>query len=84
MIEAAVAYFEATGKRKLLDIVCRFADLVDTMFGAGDGKAKGYPGHQEIELALVRLYGATGERRYLSLAEYFINERGQMPNFFFE
>jgi hypothetical protein len=84
MIEAAVSYYEATGKRKLLDVVCRFTDLVDSLMGAEDGKMKGYPGHQEIELALVRLYSVTKEKRYLNLAKYFINERGKEPNFFFD
>ena len=67
MIEAAVAYYEATGKDKLLKIVCRFVDLIDSIFGPEDGKIKGYPGHQEIELALVKLYKATGNIRYLKL-----------------
>jgi DUF1680 family protein len=82
MIEAAVAYYEATGKDKLLKIVCRFVDLIDSIFGPEDGKIKGYPGHQEIELALVKLYKATGNIRYLKLSEFFINERGKEPNYF--
>jgi len=82
MMEAAVAYYEATGKRKLLDVMCRFADHVDEVFGPEDGKLRGYDGHQEIELALVKLYGATGNERYLRLARFFIDERGQQPNFF--
>ena len=48
LIEAAVAYYQATGTRKLLDVACKFADLVDRTFGAEDGKCHGYPGHQEI------------------------------------
>lgn len=84
MIEAAVAYYEATGKRKLLDVMCRFADHVDTVFGPEEGKMRGYDGHQEIELALVKLYRVTGEERYLRLARFFIDERGQQPNFFEE
>ena len=82
MIEAAAAYFEATGKRKFLDIVCRFADCIDRKFGREEGKLRGYPGHPEIELALVRLYRVTGEKRYLHLAEYFIRERGAQPSVF--
>lgn len=82
MIEAAVAYYEATGKRKLLDAMCRFADHIDSVFGAEDGKLRGYDGHQEIELALVKLYGATGNERYLKLSEFFIDERGKQPSFF--
>lgn len=84
MIEAAVAYYEATGKRKLLDIVCRFADYIDTVFGPQEGQINGYDGHQEIELALVKLHHTTGENRYLRLAQFFIEERGKLPNFFVE
>ncbi len=82
MIEAAVAYFEATGKRKLLDVVCRFADHIDSVFGREPNKKKGYPGHEEIELALVKLYRVTGKKRYLYLSKYFIDERGRDPNYF--
>ena len=82
MIEAAVAYHEATGKKKLLDIMCRFADYIDTVFGPEPEKIHGYDGHQEIELALVKLYRATGNERYLKLSKYFIDERGKEPNFF--
>lgn len=82
MIEAGVAYFSATGKRKLLDVVCRLADLIDSVFGPEPGKMKGYCGHQEIELALVKLYRITGNERYLSLSRYFIDERGEEPYYF--
>lgn len=82
MIEAAITYYEATGKRKLLDVVCRFADYIDTVFGTEPGKKRGYPGHSEIELALVKLYRATGEKKYLTLSKYFIDERGKNPNYF--
>ncbi|MFD0671073.1 glycoside hydrolase family 127 protein [Cohnella sp. GCM10027633] len=82
MIEAAVAYYDATGKRKLLDAMCRFADHIDSTFGPEEGKLRGYDGHQEIELALVKLHRATGEERYLKLSEFFIDERGQQPYFF--
>jgi DUF1680 family protein len=82
MIEAGVAYYEATGKRKLLDIVCRIADDIAVVFGDGADQLPGYDGHQEVELALVKLYKATGERKYLELSSYFINKRGQQPNFF--
>lgn len=84
LIEAAVAYYKATGKRKLLDIACRFADLVDQVFGPGAEQCHGYPGHQEIELALVKLYKVTGEKRYLNLAAYFIRQRGSKPNYLLE
>ncbi|MFC5529735.1 glycoside hydrolase family 127 protein [Cohnella yongneupensis] len=82
MIEAAVAYYGGTGKRKLLDAMCRFADHIDSVFGAESGKLRGYDGHQEIELALVKLYRATGNERYLKLSQFFIDERGQQPYFF--
>lgn len=84
LIEGAVAYWEATGKRKLLSSACRFADYVCSVFGPEDGKLKGYPGHEIAEMALCRLYEATGERRYLDLACFFINQRGQKPYYFEE
>jgi hypothetical protein len=79
LIEAAVAYFNATGKRNLLDIAIRFADCIDGYFRNGEG----YPGHQEIELALLKLYAVTGEERYLTLARIFIDRRGSdEPHYF--
>ncbi|MFC5986847.1 glycoside hydrolase family 127 protein [Marinicrinis lubricantis] len=82
MMEAAVAYYEATGKRKLLDVMCKFADLIGQVFGREEGQIRGYDGHQEIELALVKMYEATGNDAYLKLSQYFIDERGQEPSFF--
>lgn len=82
MIEAAVAYYEATGKNKFLNIVSRFADLICDTFGTEEGKNHGYPGHQEIELALVKLYRTTGARKYLDTAKYFIDARGVGENYF--
>lgn len=84
LIEAGAAYFEAVGKRELLDAVCRYADYIGQVFGRGPGRLRGYPGHEEIELALVKLCQVTGERRYLDLAAYFVNERGQEPHYFRE
>ncbi len=84
MMEAAVAYYNATGKRKLLDVMCRFADYIDSVFGTEEGKIHGYDGHEEIELALVKLYKATGDEKYLNLSKYFIDERGKEPNFFLQ
>ncbi len=81
-IEAAVAYHQATGKRQALDTACRLADHIDTVFGREPGKKRGYPGHEEIELALIRLARVTQESRYLRLARYFIDERGQSPHYF--
>lgn len=74
LIEAAVAYFEATGKRKLLDIAIRWADHFDGIFGPG--KRHWVTGHQELELALVKLYRTTGQQRYLKLADWLLSERG--------
>lgn len=82
LIEAAVAHFEATDKRTLLDPMIRYADYIASTFGPEPGKRRGYPGHEEIELALVRLWKTTGERRFLDLASYFIDERGQRPQYF--
>ena len=84
LIEAAVAYYNATGKREFLDVAIRFADCIDDVFGPAEGKLNGYPGHQLIELALCKLYETTGEKRYLALASYFIDRRGQTPNYFDE
>lgn len=84
MMEAAVAYLKGTGKRALLDIMCRYADYIDTVFGSEPGKIQGYDGHQEIELALVKLYEVTGNEKYLNLSRFFIDERGKTPNFFVE
>jgi uncharacterized protein len=73
--EAATAWYQATGKRKILDIALRSADLVDREFGYG--KIENYPGHQEIEIGLVKLFNATGEKRYLDLAKFFLDIRGK-------
>ncbi|HRI59633.1 MAG TPA: glycoside hydrolase family 127 protein, partial [Saprospiraceae bacterium] len=74
LYEAAVAWFEATGKRDLLDVALKNAALVERDFGPG--KLQKAPGHQEIEIGLVKLYRATGERRWLDLAKFFIDVRG--------
>ncbi len=74
LYEAAVAHFRATGKRTLLDVALRNADLIDSVFGPG--KRYDVPGHQEIEMGLVKLYQVTGEARYLRLAKFFLDERG--------
>jgi len=82
LMEAAVAYYQATGKRKLLDIMGRFADYMITVFGHGPGQLPGYCGHEEIELALVKLSRVTGEQKYMDLSKFFIDERGTQPHFF--
>lgn len=77
LIEAGVSHHRATGKRTLLDVAIRFADCVDARFGRGAGKLIGVCGHEEIELALVKLWRETGEEKYLKLAQFFIEERGR-------
>ncbi|NLG50630.1 MAG: glycoside hydrolase family 127 protein, partial [Chloroflexi bacterium] len=82
LMEAAVAHYRATGKRTLLDVLCKYADHIDRTFGPQPGQKRGYPGHEEIELALIKLYRATNERRYLELARFFIEERGRQPYYY--
>jgi DUF1680 family protein len=74
LFEAAAAHYQATGKRTLLDIALKAADLLDRTFGPG--KASIWPGHQITEMGLVRLYRITGEERYLRLAKFLLDERG--------
>ncbi|MHC4061235.1 MAG: glycoside hydrolase family 127 protein [Planctomycetota bacterium] len=74
LYEAAIAYYQATGKRTLLDVALKNAALIGEEFGPG--KRMGPPGHQEIEIALCKLYRLTGEERYLKLAKFFLDVRG--------
>ena len=74
MIEAGVAYYQATGKRKLLDVCIRMTDHMMSQFGPG--KRHWVPGHEEIELALVKLYQTTQEQKYLDFAYWLLEERG--------
>ena len=76
LLEAAVAYQQATGKDTLLQVARRLADCIDATFGAQEGKIHGFCGHEEIELALVKLSRATGEERYMKLGQYFLDARG--------
>jgi uncharacterized protein len=80
LFEAAVAHYEATGKRTLLDVGLKLANCFDATFGPG--KRDGLSGHEGIEMAWVRMYRATGERRYLRLAEFYLDERGKKPSVF--
>lgn len=80
LFEAAVAHYQATGKRTLLDVAIKLANCFDATFGVG--KRDGLSGHEGIELAWVRLYRATGDERYLKLAEFYLNERGKKPSVF--
>jgi DUF1680 family protein len=82
LYEAAVAYEQATGKRTLLDTAVKSADFLDRTFGPGETQMHDTSGHEEVELALVRLYQATGSEKYLQLAQYFVDQRGRhMPNY---
>lgn len=82
LLEAAVTNYEATGERNLLEIAMDYGNCIDRAFGAEEGKIHGYDGHAEIELALYRLYEATGMEKYRHLADFFVEERGKQPYFF--
>lgn len=82
LLEGAIAYFQATGKRDFLDIMERYLGHIRSTLGTEEGKKRGYPGHEEIELALMSLYRLTGERKHLDLAKYFIDQRGTRPHYF--
>ena len=83
LMEGAVAVYQATGKRKLLDIMMGMARCIDANIGpAEEGKIPAYPGHPEIELALMRMYEVTGEEFLYKLAKFFIDARGTEPDYF--
>lgn len=82
MLEGAVAYFQSTGRRKFLDLMLHYVDHMIETFGTKPGQKRGYCGHQEIELALLKLYVVTREKKHLDLARYFIDERGASPHYF--
>ncbi len=84
MIEAAVAHFRATGRRTFLNVAEKLVAHIHSIFGPEPEKKHGYPGHEEIELALVKLYEVTGEQKALDLARYFLSERGKEPLYFRE
>ena len=77
MIEGAVAYWQATGKRKFLDIACRYADVACKEVGPNPGQMCVVPGHQIAEMAMARLYLATGQKRYLNFAKFLLDYRGK-------
>lgn len=81
MIEAGVAYYEATKKPKLLDVVTKNAEYIYNKFV--NENFEGYPGHPEIELALVKLYRLTKNEHFLKLAQKFVDERGTDPTFYY-
>ena len=78
LYEAAVAHYKATGEKKLLNVAIKNANLVNEVFGPD--KNYGVPGHQEIEIGLVKLYRVTGDSKYLNLAKFFIDQRGRNKN----
>jgi len=83
LLEGAIAYFQATGRRRFLDVMERYLEHIYATFGTGTGQRRGYDGHEEIELALMKLYYLTRERKHLDFATYMINERGrQSPHYF--
>jgi uncharacterized protein len=82
LIEAAVAHFQATGERRLLDPVLKYVEHIADTFGHGEEKKSGYGGRQGIELALARLYHVTRDEKHIDLAAYFIDERGRHPHYF--
>lgn len=84
MMEAAVAYYEATGKDKLLQVTQRLADAIIDRFGPQEGKEHGIPGHQEVEIGLMKLYHTTGKEKYKAMARYFLEERGKNPDYFYQ
>lgn len=84
MLEAAVAYYTVTGNDRLLKVMEKNVELISSIFGDEEGKLPSYPGHEEIELALMKAYRVTGDSKYRTLAEYFVNKRGQEPGFFQE
>ena len=76
MYEAAVAHYQATGKKNFLNVALKSADFIVKTFGPAEGRLKLVPGHEEIEMGLVKLYRTTGKKKYLDLAKFFIDERG--------
>lgn len=79
LMEAAIAYYELTGKDRFLKAMCKYADYIEKVFKTEKSAPYFTPGHPEPELALMRLYRTTGERRYAELAKYFVEERGKHP-----
>ena len=81
LIEAGVTHFEATGEPALLEVSRRYADYIATVFGVEAGRERGYAIHPGVETSLVRLYRATGVKKYAELAKFFVDERGRRPHY---
>lgn len=84
MMEAAAAYYQVTGKDRLLHVCERMADHIISRFGKEEGKEPGFPGHQEVEIGLMKLYHVTGKEKYKEMARFFLEERGKNPEYFYE
>jgi len=84
LLEAAIAHFTVTKSTRFLDVMCRYVDYIGRVFGPGKDQLNGYPGHQELELALMRLYHVRPKLGYLQLAEFFVEERGKNHGAFFD
>ncbi|GHA18726.1 hypothetical protein GCM10007989_12550 [Devosia pacifica] len=82
LLEGAIAYFLVTGRRRFLDIMERYLDHIYARFGTGPGQERGYGGHEEIEIALMKLYHLTGEKKHLDFCIYLIDERGRQPHYY--
>jgi uncharacterized protein len=82
LLEAAIAYHRATGDSQFLNAIQKYIDLIGHTFGPNEGQLPGYPGHEELELALIKLYRHTNDLETLKLAKYFIDQRGQQPHYF--
>ncbi|MCH5315359.1 MAG: glycoside hydrolase family 127 protein [Eubacterium sp.] len=80
LAESAIAYYQGTGEKKLLEATYRFADLICDTFN--EKGIHGYPGHEIAELALVKLYNLSGNKKYLDTASFFIEERGKKPYYY--
>ena len=80
LLEAAIAHYQLTQQTYFLNAMLRYVTLIQSTFGARDDQLHGYPGHEEIELALMKLYRITNAPEHLHLAKYFIEERGQRRN----
>jgi uncharacterized protein len=77
LLEAAIAHYQVSGRTYFLDIMLRYVELIQSTFGTDPKQLHGYPGHEELELALMKLYRITNSPAHLALARYFVEERGQ-------